>query len=123
MSMIADAIGKIDVKSAFRILHEDKRWYGSPAQMKATFIPGVVTAVTACLKDTAALVKYIRKMDLNLQYCPQIYLPTKTLNLTWLTDQMVTLAQTSQSEYLDCHLNRVQMMYGFLLPGYNRTID
>jgi UDPglucose 6-dehydrogenase len=40
MSMAADAIGDIEVSEAFKILHEDKRWYGNPAAMASYVYPG-----------------------------------------------------------------------------------
>ena len=53
MSVIADAIGNIDVAKAFHILHMDKRWGGAP--MSSYVYPGCGYGGYCLPKDTNAL--------------------------------------------------------------------
>lgn len=56
MAMAADAIGGIDLKSAFRILREDRRWSGNPAPMNSYVHPGCGFGGYCLPKDTQAFI-------------------------------------------------------------------
>ena len=40
LSLIASAVGDVDIKKAFELLHQDKRWFGKPGAMSKYLFPG-----------------------------------------------------------------------------------
>ena len=55
MMILADHIGGIDIKNAFKTLHMDKRWIGNPAGMSSYVFPGAGFGGYCLPKDTFAL--------------------------------------------------------------------
>ena len=55
MAMFAERCDDVDVQRSFRILHEDRRWNGSPAAMSSYAYPGCGYGGYCLPKDTLAL--------------------------------------------------------------------
>lgn len=68
MSMIGDMIGDIDIRRAFEILHQDKRWFGEPANMTSYVYPGCGFGGYCLPKDTEAMIMQSQTKG----YVPQI---------------------------------------------------
>ena len=96
-SMIGKEIGDVDVKKAFDILHLDKRWYGSPANMAKYVFPGCGFGGYCLPKDTEALIA----RSLRQSYSPDILLSVLKVNEK-IKDYVVRdiLNRTSKEDYI-----------------------
>ncbi|MGG3888366.1 UDP-glucose dehydrogenase family protein [Metabacillus fastidiosus] len=77
-SLIARSIGNIDIKNAFQILHLDRRWFGTPANMTSYVYPGCGFGGYCLPKDTMALVR----QSLKNSYSPELLKSTLKVNET-----------------------------------------
>lgn len=55
MSLMGDVLGDVDIPGVFRILHEDRRWQGAPANMASYVFPGCGFGGSCLPKDIRAL--------------------------------------------------------------------
>jgi len=67
MATFAEIIGDIDVKTAFKILHQDRRWYGNPAPMTSYVWPGCGFGGYCLPKDTYALIKKAESLRIEMK--------------------------------------------------------
>ncbi|KQO12723.1 UDP-glucose dehydrogenase family protein [Paenibacillus sp. Leaf72] len=58
MAMIAERTGDIDIPQAFDLLHEDKRWQGTPAKMTDYVYPGCGYGGYCLPKDIASMIHH-----------------------------------------------------------------
>ncbi len=77
-SLIARSIGDIEIKKAFQVLHRDKRWFGTPANMTSYVYPGCGFGGYCLPKDTMALVSQAIKNS----YSPELLKSTLKVNET-----------------------------------------
>ena len=84
MSMIADSIGGIDIKSAFKIFHEDKRWYGNPANMQTYAYPGCGFGGYCLPKDTQALVQKASEFNYDAKILKSVLDVNKEIKPHWI---------------------------------------
>lgn len=87
LSMIGYAIEDVDIKQAFKILHEDKRWFGSPARMVTYVYPGCGFGGYCLPKDTSALIGKAQDFGFDARILRSV-LDVNVLVRSVLTDQI-----------------------------------
>lgn len=75
-SLIAKSIGNIDLKKSFQIIHQDKRWFGNPANMSSYVYPGCGYGGYCLPKDVQALIQQSLKHD----FSPEMLMNTHKMN-------------------------------------------
>lgn len=95
MSIIADSIGDIDISSAFRIFHEDKRWFGNPAGMQSYAYPGCGFGGYCLPKDTTALVQKASEYGYIPKILENVIKVNKEIKPHWISKIEKTIPKTS----------------------------
>ena len=84
MSVIADTIGGIDIKAAFKIFHEDKRWFGNPANMQSYAYPGCGFGGYCLPKDTQALVQKAKEYGYDAKILKNVLAVNSEIKPHWI---------------------------------------
>jgi UDPglucose 6-dehydrogenase len=84
MSMIADNIGGINIKDAFNIFHEDKRWFGNPAPMTTYVFPGCGFGGYCLPKDTQALISKASEFNHNAKILKNVINVNNKIKNHWI---------------------------------------
>ncbi len=85
MSIIADSIGDINIKSAFEIFHEDKRWFGNPANMQSYAYPGCGFGGYCLPKDTQALVQKAKEFNYDAKILKNVLNVNSEIKPHWIS--------------------------------------
>jgi len=132
MAMVADHIGDIDVANAFRILHQDKRWYGDPASMASYVFPGCGYGGYCLPKDTAALASIAKEhgftakmLEANLQINEEVkdFVTKKITSTVTTSDTIGILGLSFKSGSDDVRLTPSKFIIEKLIDqGYTNIV-
>lgn len=93
-SLIASSIGNIDIKKAFQIVHQDKRWSGTPANMSTYVYPGCGYGGYCLPKDIQALIQ----QSLKNGFTPGILMSVHEMNQTIKESVIADIAEKCRKE-------------------------
>ena len=96
MSMIANSIGDIDIKKAFNILTEDKRWSGSPANMSTYAYPGCGFGGYCLPKDTLALKTKAEEFGCEARILNEVLNVNDKIKTYWIDEITNNLEKTAR---------------------------
>jgi len=97
LSMIAYEIGDIDIKNAFEILHLDRRWFGSPANMSTYVFPGCGFGGYCLPKDTKALYSLAEKLGFKAEFLKSV-IDVNEIIKKYIVDKVIS--EIKEDEYI-----------------------
>lgn len=84
MSVIADKIGGIDIKSAFELFHKDKRWFGTPAAVCGYVYPSCGFGGSCLPKDLNVLINKSDECGYNAKILKNIVEINREIKTFWI---------------------------------------